>query len=471
MTERTFTVRRKRLIPNRRRGALALCIIAVMSVNAQAQSGEPGISIIRDAEIEQLLRDYATPVFRAAGIQAGAAQIILVGDRSFNAFVANGQKIFMNVGALIEAKTPNETIGVLAHETGHIAGGHLVRGHAELAKAQIMAAVGMLLGAGAAATSLRRNGAVGSDSAGVLGTILGPQELVRRSLLSYQRTQEASADRAAVTYLTATGQSAKGMLVTFERFNNDALFKTSSIDPYVQTHPLAAERISNLEQIAQASPYFETKDSPALQARHDLMRAKLIGFTSTENEVARRYPASDTSPAGRYARAIVSYRFGKLPQSLALIDGLIQGQPANPYFHELKGQALLENGRAAEAIPYLRKAVALAPASAQPIRVLLGHALVATGNGALTDEAIKVLANATQRDDDSAEAWQFLSMAYAKKGEEGKAQVAAAQSLFISGRYVEARTQASRAQAKVALGSPFWLKADDILNYRPPKFD
>ena len=437
---------------------------------ALAQPAETGVSIIRDAEVEQLLRDYAAPIFRAAGINQGAARIILVGDRSFNAFVANGQKIFINVGALMEAKTPNETIGVIAHETGHIAGGHLVRARQELAKAEIMAVAGMLLGAGAAATTLRRNGSVGADSTGIIGTILGPQELVRRSLLAYQRTEEQAADRAAVNYLNATGQSAKGMLTTFERFSNEALFKTSSLDPYLQSHPLPAERISNLQQIAKASPAYDRLDAPALQARHDMMRAKLYAFTANPGEVARRHPANDNSVPGRYARAIVAFRTGQVEQAVALADGLIAGQPGNPYFYELKGQALLENRRAAQAVAPLRRAVALAP-SAQPIRVLLGHALVSTEDRALTDEAIRMLANATQRDDDSAEAWQFLSMAYARKGEEGKAQVAAAQSLFVSARYVEARTQASRAQAKVKVGSPDWLKADDILNYRPPNFD
>ncbi len=451
---------------------VASALAAALSL--ASASAHAGVSIIRDAETEQLLRDYVTPIFHAAGINTGAARIILVGDKSFNAFVADGQKIYINVGALMEAKTPNEIIGVLAHESGHIAGGHLVRGRQELAKAQIMSVAGMLVGAaGAVATGVgarRVNGPVGTDSGGMMGMIMGPQELVRRSLLAYQRTEEQAADRAAVRFLDATHQSSKGLLATLERFSNDALFQTSQLDPYLLSHPLPTERISNLQQLAKASPYYEAKDPPALQARHDLMRAKLVGFLGDMSEIARRYPLRDNSLPARYARAISDYRFGRLQESLTQIDGLISAEPNNAYFWELKGQVLLESGRAAEALGPLRKATSMVP-NAVPMKVLYGHALVATDKPPNTAEAITVLANATQRDQDSAEAFEYLSMAYHRKGDTPKAQLAAAQGLFVSGKYVEARTQASRAQAQFKEGSPGWLKADDILNYRPPKSD
>jgi predicted Zn-dependent protease len=450
-------------------GVIAGALVTALSLNSLPAHAE--VSIIRDAETEQLLRDYVTPIFHAAGINTGAARIILIGDKSFNAFVADGQKIFVNVGALMDAKTPNEIIGVLAHESGHIAGGHLARGRQELARAQIMSVAGMLVGAAATGVSARRNnGQLGTDSAGMAGIITGPQELVRRSLLAYQRTEEQAADRAAVRFLDATHQSSKGLLATLEHFSNDALFQTSQLDPYLQSHPLPAERISNLQQLAKASPYYEAKDAPAFQARHDLMRAKLVGFLGDMSEIARRYPSRDTSLPARYARAISAYRFGRLPESLTLIDALIAAEASNPYFWELKGQVLLESGRAAEALAPLRKATAMAP-GAVPMKVLYGHALVATDTPANTAEAVGILANATQRDQDSAEAFQYLSMAYHRKGETPKAQLAAAQGLFVSGKYVEARTQASRPQAQFKEGSPGWLKADDILNYRPPKTD
>lgn len=464
------------LTPKFRSAIAAMTALSTLAASTPPAAAQQGVAIIRDAETEQLLRDYVTPIFRAAGINTGAAKIILVGDRGFNAFVADGQKIFVNTGALMEAKTPNEIIGVLAHESGHIAGGHLVRLHQELARAQIMAIAGMLVSAGGVAAQMatsrggRREGQVGMDQAGMAGILMGPQELVRRSLLSYQRGEEQAADRAAVKYLTATGQSAKGMLITFERFANEALFKTSSIDPYVLSHPLPAERISSLQQAAAQSPHFETKDPPALQARHDMMRAKLFGFMGDQAEVARRYPAADNSLPARYARAISGYRFGRLGEALQAIDGLIATQPANPYFQELKGQVLMESGRAQAGLPYLRKAVAMAP-NATPISVLLGHALVGAGGDANNKEAIRILSRATQRDPDSSEGFQYLAMAYDAVGDTPNSQLASAQALFVSAQYVEARTQAKRAQDQFKAGSPGWLKADDILNYRPPKLD
>lgn len=463
-------ISRRGTAPARRVLALiAAAALALPAPPAAAQAGT-GPGIIRDAEIEQLMRDYAHPVLRAAGVNTGATRIILVNDRGFNAFVADGRKIFINLGALMEAKTPNEIIGVLAHETGHIAGGHLSNLHQEVARAQIMSIIGMLAGAGALVATARNNrpgSPVGSDAAGQAGLLLGPQELVRRSLLSYVRAQEEAADRAAVKYLTATGQSPKGLLTTLERFQNDSLFRTTSIDPYTISHPLPRERLSNLETAAKASPTFGAVDTPALQSRHDLMRAKLVGFIGNASEVARRYPISDNSIAARYARAVSAYRVGRQAEAIGLIDGLIAAQPGNPYFHELKGQALLEAGRARESVAPLRRAAALAPAG-QPIRVMLGHALVASDQ---TAEAISVLTKVTQADSEDGDAYQFLAMAYDRKNDVPQAQLAAAQGFFLAGQYVEARTQADRAKKQFKEGSPGWLKADDILNYRPPKFD
>jgi len=446
----------------------ALCVILPHMAAAQE---EPKVSIIRDAEIEQLLRDYTAPIFRAAGIHSSAARIILVGDKSFNAFVADGQKIFVNTGALMDAKTPNEIIGVLAHESGHIAGGHLARGRQELAKAAILSVAGMLASAGALYAAHgsfgKQNGNLGVDGAGISGILMGPQEAVARSLLSYQRGEEQAADRAAVRFLTSTRQSAKGMLTVFERFADDALFKSVSADPYLLSHPLPTERISNLQQAAKDSPFFEARDPDTLQARHDLMRAKLVGFMGDPGEAARRYPISDNSLPAVYARAIAENKFGHLDEALRLSDVLLARQPKSPWFWELKGQFLLEAGRAAEAIAPLRKAVALAPPPAAPLRVLLGHALVAADKPSYADEAIRILHNAAERDPDSGDAYEFLSMAYFRKGDEAKAQLAAAEGLFAAGKYVEARTQASRAKEKFKEGSAGWLKADDILTWRP----
>lgn len=446
---------------------VAALSIAAQSAPAAAQDKPGRLPIIRDGEIEQLLREYTAPIFKAAGIRSGAAKVIIVGDRTFNAFVANGQKIFVNVGSIMEAKTPNELIGVLAHESGHIAGEHLARLRLELANATIFAVAGMLMGGAAVAASSRSRN-VGASGAGPMGAVLGPQEMARRALLSYQRGEEQAADIAAVNYLNATGQSAKGLLATMERFQNDSLFKTSSIDPYLLSHPLPRERISNLEQLARKSPHWNTADSPALQMRHDMARAKLVGFTTNSGEAGRRYPLSDTSLAARYARAISAYRFGRLDDGLAQISALIAAQPNNPWFHELRGQALLEAGRADQAIEPLRRAAALAP-NATPVQVMLGHAYLNSNNPRNVDQAISILSRVTQRENDYAEAFQYLAMAYEKKGNQPQAMISAAQGLMITGQFVEARTQADRVKKLVPENSPIWLKADDILNYRPPR--
>lgn len=446
---------------------LTATAIALEPVQAQVPERR-ATSIVRDAETEQLLREYANPVFRAAGINAKATQIILVNDRSFNAFVANGQKIFINTGALMDAETPNEVIGVLAHESGHIAGGHLARLRQQVSNAQILSVIGMLAGVGAmAGAAASRTDQVGGMGRGAMGVMGGGQELVRRNLLAYQRSEEQAADAAALRYLQTTGQSPKGMLDTFARFADNGLFRSRAVDPYLMSHPLPTERVSQLERLAKQSPHFGEKDSPAFQARHDLMRAKLFGFVERQETVLRRYPASNTSAPARYARAVLAYRNGRLAESLQTMDGLIAEQPGNAYFHELKGQALLESGRAREAIGPLRRAVGLAP-GAVPIRAMLGQALVASGDPASLSEAIRELSNATTREPDSPEAFVHLATAYGRKGDIGMAELASAQAFFNKGDIKNAQTQASRAMTKLRPGTPGYLKAEDILAYVPP---
>jgi predicted Zn-dependent protease len=452
-----------------RRAATGLLAAAIGLTPALTHAQERrGPSIVRDAETEQLLRDYATPIFRAAGINASATRIILVNDRSFNAFVANGQKIFINTGALMDAETPNEVIGVIAHESGHIAGGHLARLRQQVSNAQVLSVIGMLAGVGAmAGAAATRSDQVGGLGTGAMGVMTGSQDLVRRNLLAYQRSEEQAADAAAMRYLNATGHSPKGMLDTFARFADNGLFRSRAVDPYLMSHPLPTERVSQLTELAKKSPHFGVKDPPALQARHDLMRAKLFGFVERAETVLRRYPPSNTSAPARYARAVLAYRNGRLAEALSTMDGLIAEQPGNAYFHELKGQALLESGRAREAVAPLRRAVSLAP-SAVPIRAMLGHALVASGDPGALNEAIRELSNATTREPDSPDAFVHLATAYGRKGDIGMAELASAQAFFNKGDIKNAQTQASRAMAKLKPGSPGYLKAEDILAYVPP---
>src|SRR5438132_4508202 len=318
----------------------AALAVAPMAARAQENNGPP---VLRDTETEQLLREYKLPILRAAGLEKQNIQMVIINQGVFNAFVADGRRIFVNYGAIMQSETPSQLIGVLAHETGHVAGGHLAKMREQMAKAQTQMITAMLLGAGAMVAGARGGSNNGLANAGA-AAVAGPQEMIRRSLLSYVRQQEENADRAGVKFLTATSQSPRGMYETFKRFTNDSLFAARGADPYLQSHPMPAERVAALEELARSSPYWDKKDDPALQLRHDMMRAKISAFMDRQDTVYRRYPLSDNSLPARYAHAIATYRHGDLNTALAQIDGLIQLQPNNAYFHELRGQALLERG-------------------------------------------------------------------------------------------------------------------------------
>jgi predicted Zn-dependent protease len=446
--------------------ALATALAFTLAPMAALAQEEKGLPILRDTETEQLLRDYTRPILRVAGLEKQNIQVTIINQPVFNAFVADGRRIFVNHGALLQSETPNQIIGVLAHETGHLAGGHLARLREQLAQAQTQMIIAMLLGVGAIAAGAKSNyGNNGLTNVGA-AALAGPQSMILHSLLSYQRQQEESADRAGVKFLTATGQSAKGMYETFKRLSNETLFAAQGADPYFQSHPMPAERVAALEELARTSPYWDKKDDPALQQRHDMMRAKISGFLERQETVYRRYPLSNESLPARYAHAISTYLHGDLRNALVQIDGLIQAQPGNPYFYELRGQALMEGGRPAEAIAPLRKAVQLSN-NAPLIEMLLGQALVATDNKAYTDEAISILRAAVSRETEQPLGYMQLAMAYGRNGDLAEADLASAQAAFLRGDNKTARDLASRAKTRFAVGTPGWVKADDIVTAKP----
>ncbi|MGA7486933.1 MAG: M48 family metalloprotease [Xanthobacteraceae bacterium] len=464
MTGTERPIRARRATPAARLVAVATAAVLLgTSLPARAQRGPP---IIRDAEIEQLLKEYTQPLLRTAGLAKQNVQVVIINDRSFNAFVADGRRIFVNGGALLESETPNQIIGVLAHETGHIAGGHLARLREAMAAATTQSIIAMLLGVGAMVAA-GSSGASGLGQAGA-AALAGPTQAIQNTMFGYMRAQEEQADRAGVKFLTATGQSPKGMYETFKRLADQTLYQVRGANPYLQTHPLPRERVAALEGLARSSPYWDHKDPPALQARHDLMRAKLVGFLERPDAVARRYPPSDTSLAARYARAIAAYRYSDPRAATASIDALIHAQPQNPYFHELKGQALLEAGKPAEAIAPLRQAVALAP-NPTLIQIMLGQALVATRDRAHVDEAISILRAALTRESESPEAYSQLAMAFGLKNDLPNADLASAQAAYLRGDIRTAREIAARAKARFPVGSPGWVKADDLASLKPPR--
>jgi predicted Zn-dependent protease len=442
--------------------ALTAAAVGLASVPARPQTGSnAGIPMIRDAEIEQVLRDYTAPIFRVAGLTDQNIHVVIIDDKSFNAFVMDAHRIFINVGALMQAKTPNQVIGVLAHETGHIVGGHLSKIRQELANVQTAALIGLLLGVGAIAAGAR-SGSADTSNIGI-AAITAPQALGLNRLLAYQRAQEESADRAGVRFLTMTGQSAKGMYDTFKHFADESLFAAQGINPYFQNHPMPQERMAALTELVK-TPYWAKKDPPELQFRHDMMRAKLFGFTERPATVLAHYPSTDTSLPARYARAISTYRFGDPHNAIAQIDGLLQAMPNNPYIYELKGQALLEGGHPADAVVPLRRAAQLAP-SAPLIHILLAQALVATNDPKSADEAVSLLHAAILKEPEVADAYTTLAMAYARKNNLADADLASAQAAFARGDNKTARELAERAKQRFPIGSPGWVRADDIVAF------
>ena len=446
------------------------CRTLAVALLATALAAEPalaaGINVARDAETEALLQEYAAPIFAEANIKAGDVQIFLVVDQSFNAFVVDSKRMFVNTGAIIAAETPCEIIGVIAHEAAHIDHGDLAGLRQTIARSTTAAIIATLLGAGAAAAGAAAGiGGLGDAASAVMA---GSMHIAGRNILAYARAQEAAADQAAMDYLEATGQSGMGMVAVMRRLADEVFPSARGADPYVQSHPLPADRLVTLERLAAESPYAGMQDPPHLQLRHDLVRAKLVGFTLTPAQVGRHYKESDDSLPAGYAWAIASYRSGALGPALKRIDGLIASQPDNAFFWELKGQALLENGRPAEAVEPLRKAVSLEPSSGL-LRIMFGQALVATEKKANLSEAIKNLTVGLQKSPDVPVGWRNLARAHALKGDLPMAELATAEERFAIGNYKEAVIHATRAQERLKPGSPAWLRADDIITYKPPK--
>ncbi len=439
--------------------ACQLTLAAPTGALAQQQS----VPIVRDAEIEALMRDYAQPILKAAGLSTSGIDIILVNDNRFNAFVA-GRRMFFNTGALVTAETPNEIIGVIAHETGHIAGGHQERLRRELDRARTVAIVGALvgLGVGIAGAASGRSGA-GQLGAGIA---MSAPEIARRGLLSYQRGEEAIADRLAFEYLEKTGQSARGMLTTFERFSKALSLSGTQVDPYQISHPMPRERIANLERVARSSSAYDTKDPPALQARHDMMRAKIAAYTMGAGAVQRMFRGDPHGAGALYGDAIATYLTGNPRSAISKIDRLLKSQPNNPYLHELRGEALMKANRPGDAAKAFAKAIALDPDRTGLLHVSRGQALLAAG---AVKEAVSELKLGLDRDPEFAPGYRHLAQAYGRTGEIGLAELATAEGHYQAGKYHDAKVFAARAQQKLRKGAPPWLRAQDIINFKPPK--
>lgn len=426
---------------------LAAALTCVSALSAAAQS------LIRDTEIEETMHEYTVPILRAAGLNPSSVDIYLVNDGSLNAFVTRGQNIFLHTGLILEAETPNQLKGVIAHETGHIAGGHIVR--SDYGSRSAYGAMLIAAGIGIAAIL------AGEAEAGAL-VLGGSQQFGALEALAYSRTNESAADQYAAQYMEATGQSGEGLIKFFEKFRVQEVLSNARRYPYFRGHPLSSQRIDSLREVVAESPYEKEADSAEDQKKLDMTHAKLIGFLKGPQIVFSQFPETDTSDEARYARAVAYYKSADLKNAIKEIDALIEKYPSNPYFYELKGQVLYESGRGGEAMAPIRKALELKPEAAL-FEIALAQALIETDDGPEIDEAIALLKSALRKEPDNGFAWFQLSQAYGRINELPLAKYASAERAFAVGNLNEARSFARRAQEDLPRNQPQWRRASDII--------
>jgi predicted Zn-dependent protease len=420
---------------------------------AAHEAGSGAASLLRDTEIESDIHSMMTPIWKAAGLDPDAVHVYLVSDDSINSFVAGGQNIFINSGLLSQAKTPNQLIGVLSHETGHILGGDLYTSQAAMHNASIAEIIAMA--AAFAATMADRGG----DDGGA--ALLGAAGVGPRSFMRFSVGQEATADHTAMTLLDATHQSAGGLLQFFETLETQELLIGVHEDPYLMDHPLTQERIEYVRDHVEHSPYSNVPDPPAFVAMLKRIKVKLAAFTKPPPTTLAAYPASDQSVLARYARAIADYRIPELDKALPTIDGLIKDYPTDPYFRELKGQMLFENGHVADAVAPYEEAVRLAP-DAPLLRIELAQVYIENDNPAQNRRAIAYLRDALRSEDKDVEAWHLLATAYGRANQLGMAALSLAEEGLAADNKANAVGQAKQAEKLLPRNGADYERAAEI---------
>ncbi|MFN6934755.1 MAG: M48 family metalloprotease [Tsuneonella sp.] len=431
--------------------ARILATIAALSLVAQPAAAQ---SILRDAETEALLNDMAAPLVKAAGLAPGNVEIVLVGDDSLNAFVAGGQAVYIHTGLIDAADTAEEVQGVIAHELGHITGGHVINSSGA-SQATNISILSLVLAAAAAAA--------GSGDAAMAAMMAG-QRAALGKYLAFSRMQESSADAAGAEYLSKAGISGRGSLAFFKKLQNLEFrygYNPTDDDAFVSTHPLSGERVTRLTEVYQADPAWAIPPDAGIEKRFQLAKAKLAGFSQEPAKTLRDFPETDTTLAARYARAYAFHKEALVDKSLAEVRALTAAEPDNPYFLELEGQVLLESGRPDEALAPLRAATALTN-NAPLIAALFGHALIATEDPANHAEAETVLKAAVSRDRFNPFAWYQLGVIYAAQGDMPRARLASAEQQAMNRRFGEALRSAQAAVAGLPKGTPDWIRAQDI---------
>lgn len=436
-----------------RLGFLCFFVLAFLGVANPAHAQ----TLIRDTEIEAYMQGWFKPVFDAAGMNPDQVNIIIVQDPQMNAFVAGGANIFLYTGLLQKTENPGEVIGVVAHELGHITGGHLIRGREKLEEASYETILGMILGAGAA---------VATGDGGALATIgAASSSMAQRRFLSYSRTFEASADQAALKYMETAKINPSGLKTFMQKLEGQELRPTSQQSEYVRTHPLTRDRVETIAARVTQSAFANASYPATWVTQHKMMLAKLTGFITPE-QVAWTYDDNDSSIASLTARTVAAYRQNEVDRALKLADQMIAREPSNPYFHELKGQMLVDFGRVKDALAPYQKAISLKP-DAPLIRTALAHAQIETAgnNKSSLQSALENLRRAQKEEPRSTRIHRLMATAYGRLGDEPRAKLHLAEEALLQGREDYAKSQAQIAQKGLPSGSPDWIRAGDILNY------
>lgn len=432
----------------RRHLAAGLGALAVLASAASAQAQ----SLIRDTEIEGIIHEWSEPVLDAMGLDPNEVEILLVNDNDLNAFATRGRIMGLNTGLILRTKSPNQLLGVIAHEAGHIKNRHTLRDGAQNAGMQPMIMT-MALGALAAIAGAPDAGAALLASSQYFGTL---------GALRYMQSQEGEADITGARALERAGESGRGMVEFFENFRAQEIFSDQRRYPYFRSHPLSSQRIEALRRPVEAASHYDKRDSDERMAQHALVVAKIRAFMDAPNATLRDYPSSDVTLPARYARAIAWYRDGQTQKALDAVDILLAEQPENPYFWELKGQILFEEGRPAEALGAHEKSVELKP-DAPLLRINLAHALIETSDPTQLAEAENQLKRALALEPDNTMGWRLLSQAYASQNKEGEARLASAEYWFALRRPDQAAQFAMRARDMLDRSSIEWRRATDIV--------
>ena len=428
-------------------------IFTALVVTLSASAHVAAQSILRDAETEAFFRQVSTPIYKAAGLTPQSVHMYLLGDKSINAFVTGGQNIFFHSGLILAADDVDEFMGVLAHETCHIACGHRISRGEAASTAGAFSILSLVLGAAAIA--------MGGGEAGI-GILAAGQTVAQGQFLAYTRGQESEADLAGARYLEAVGVSPTGMIRFFDKLRDQEILAQIRQDPYVRSHPLNRTRIQQLQQTASNSRHYNTPPNKFFNERFKRLQAKLGGYLDVPRQTLRKYPVSDTSIAARYARVYAYNKALEWDLALGEADALIEAEPNNPYFYEIKGQILFENGRVADSIPVFEEAVRLAPREPL-IATALGQALVSFEDSERMLQALPILKAATRQDGTNTFAWFNLAKAYSWLDQQPEANLATAERFYSGGAAAQALTHARRALDGFDTGTPEWIRAQDIL--------